>query len=145
MRRFLGILGILLLFGLVGGLAYSAGLAAAGVAPAAGAAAPDVVYPYWGWGFGWFGFGHLLFGLFFLFLIFGLLRFAFWGGRRRGFGPGYGPAWGHHMKGDPRETWIRDQLDEWHRSAHEAKPGSGSTPSTSGGAPTDGGSGQSTL
>src|SRR5207344_2954672 len=54
----LGVLGILLIFGLVAGIAYSAGLAAAGVVVAPGvtpAVVPAVGYAWYGGP--WFGFG----------------------------------------------------------------------------------------
>lgn len=90
-----------LILGGIAGIAYQAGLAAAGTAAgAAGTAA--AAYPYmwhpWGFGFGFFGF---LFPLLFLFLIFGLISAAFRGGR------------GHHY-------WDRSRMfDEWHKEAHE--------------------------
>jgi hypothetical protein len=103
----------LLLFGAVAGVAYEAGLAAAGAgAPGAATAA----YPYY-WHPGFFGFGFFgfLFPLLFLFLIFGLLRAAFGGGH---WGGGYGRRWG-----GPR------MLDEWHRELHEReKTGAGPGP-----------------
>jgi hypothetical protein len=65
---------------------------------------------YWGpygyhapFGFGFFGF---LFPLLFIFLIFALLRSAFWAGR-----------WGGHG------SWRADipsRFEEWHRRAHES-------------------------
>jgi len=73
---------------------------------------PSSVPPpyYWGpyyyhgpFGFGFFGF---LFPLVFLFLIFALLRSAFWAGR-----------WGGHG------SWRADipsRFEEWHRRAHES-------------------------
>lgn len=90
--------------------------------------------PGWGWhggpGSGIFG---LLFGLFFLFLLFGLIRAAF--GRGRGWGgPGGGGwggpgAWGNHERnGDrPRERQARDLHDSWHR---EQSGESGGSPSS---------------
>ena len=92
-----------LLFGGVAGVAYEMGLAAAG-AGAPGAAAGAYPY-YWHPGFFGFGFFGFLFPLFFLFLIFGLMRAAFGGGRWGG----YGRHWG----GGPR------MIDEWHRELHE--------------------------
>ena len=154
MRRIVGpilaLFGIFIVFGLVAGAAYTAGLGAAGVvvAPAGTAVAPVVAYPWYGLGF--FGFGHFLGFLLVVFLFLGLLRLAFGGGHRgrHGWGPGhgYGPAgprggwagWGadeRHPDGDPREAWIRGRLDDWHRSAHAADPSSaaGSGSSASGG------------
>lgn len=141
----LGLLGILVVIGLVGGLAYSAGLAAAGTVVVPGGAtavAPVVGYGYYGPWLG-FGFGHFL-GFLLVFILFiALLRFAFGAGRRgRGHGYGYGPGWGggwgpgygrgprgwgndpaeggadRHAADDPREAWIRSRLEEWHRAAH---------------------------
>jgi hypothetical protein len=75
-----------------------------------------------GWGYGWHG-GFSFFGflgtLFFIFLLFGLLRAAF--GRGRGWGPGRwggpgGPGgWDRH---DPRgwEGRAKEIHDEWHRT-----------------------------
>jgi hypothetical protein len=135
--RILAVLGILALVGLVTGLAYSAGLSAAGVA----------VHPaVYGFGLGFFGFGlfHFFGFILFLFLLLALLRVAFggrrgWGGRGgwgpygRGFGPGDGAGYGPGQTGptqpgsDPREAWIRGRLDDWHRSAHAGAP-TGPTP-----------------
>jgi hypothetical protein len=103
MRGFVIAILALVLFGAVGGIAYSMGLAAAGV-PAAGAA--PAMYPYyWHPGFMGFGFFGFLFPLLFLFLIFGLARAAFGGSRWHGYGRGWG--------GGPR------MLEEWHREYHE--------------------------
>lgn len=131
--RILAVLGILALIGLATGLAYTAGLNAAGVA----------VHPVYGIGLGFFGFGLFQFFGFilFLFVLFALLRVAFggrrgWGGRGGwgpyGYGPGgYGPGYPagtggpDQASGDPREAWIRGRLEEWHRAAHAA----GTTPS----------------
>ena len=83
--------------GIIANTAYQAGLSTAVTTAAANGAtvvAPVPAYGY-GYGYGWhpFGFGFgifgFVFGLFFLFLIFGLLRAIFWGGRR-----GWGPAAG---------------------------------------------------
>ncbi|GEM_PF-665740 len=163
MRHIIGpivaLFGILILVGLVGGAAYTAGLGAAAVAGGA-AAAPAVAYPWYGVPYIGFGFGHFLGFLLILFLVIGLLRLAFGGGHRRhggwghgygyghrpgdwgpgGWGPGSGPG-GTSDSGDPREAWIRGRLDDWHRSAHAAgtagstgttDPTSGPTPESSG-------------
>ena len=144
MRRIVGpilaLFGIFLVFGLVAGAAYTAGLGAAGVVvtPASGAVAPVVTYPWFGLPFFGFGFFHLIGFLLVVFLFFGLLRLAFGGGHRgrHGWGPGYGygpggrhggwgpgsDADGPHTGGDPREAWIRGRLDDWHRTAHAATP-----------------------
>lgn len=145
MRRIVGpilaLFGIFIVFGLVAGAAYMAGLGAAGVvvAPAGTAVAPAVAHAWYGLPF--FGFGHFLGLLLVVFLFLGLLRVAFGGGHRsrHGWGPGhgYGPAgprggWGsdeRHPDGDPREAWIRGRLDDWHRSAHAADPKASPDPS----------------
>lgn len=141
----LGVLGILLIFGLVAGIAYSAGLAAAGVVVAPGTTTTVVPVVGYAWyGGPWFGFGHFLAFLFVIVLIVALLRAAFgvgrrWGGPGWGYGPGYGRGYGRGRHGwdhdhgvagsggagtppggpvDPREAWIRARLDEWHRTAH---------------------------
>jgi hypothetical protein len=93
--------------------AYNAGLAT-GAAETAGAGA---TVPYRAWGYGWhpLGFGIGLFGLLgtllFVFVIFGLVRAVFWGGRgRRWDGPAGGGRW---------EGRAHDAFDDWHRRAHE--------------------------
>jgi len=114
---------------------YNAGVSegvaeAARVAQVAGDGAAVVYPPYvgpygyghgWGWhggpGFGIFGF---LFGLFFLFLLFGLLRAAFGGGRHWGGPGGWGPGgrggWGNGDHGEhPWERAARDRHEAWHR------------------------------
>ncbi len=110
--------GVLLLAGLVGVMAYNAGvqqgIVQSGkvvVAPAAPGAYP-YAYPYYGWhpwGFGFF-FGPLLL----MFLLFGVIRAAFWRAawHRHGMQAGCGP-WG--------------RFDEWHRQSHERMDG-GATP-----------------
>ena len=125
MGTFFRILAVVLLFGLVAAVGigiYNAGVSAGiasdyGSVIASGAPVPVTVYPGpyvghpWGWGFGFFG---ILFGIFFLFLIFGLIRAAFgWGhgGRYRGWGGPYGYDKDHHRG-------RRDYLDEWHREQH---------------------------
>ena len=125
--------------GIIANTAYQAGLSTAVTTAAANGAtvvAPVPAYGY-GYGYGWhpFGFGFgifgFIFGLFFLFLIFGLIRAIFWGGRR-GWGGGWGGP-GHH--GDARygrNPWIDrfgPSFEEWHRQAHE--PGSSNEPPAS--------------
>jgi hypothetical protein len=131
MHVFLRLLAFLLVIGLLigGGVAiYNAGVSAGiaadiGSTISSGDPAPVTVYPGpyvtqpWGWGFG--GFFGILFGIFFLFLLFGLLRAAFGWGR-----------WGHHRDwGDPgpgghpdRYRGYRSHLEDWHREQH-AEPG----------------------
>lgn len=142
-RGIFGFLAGLLAIGLLVGLGvgvYQAGIAQgivdAGRYPA-GAAVPVAGYG----GFGWHGgpgiFG-ILFGIFFLFLIFGLLRAAF--SRGRGYGPGWGyagyghgPGWGKGPGGESGfEGWREERerrLAEVHRRLHEetdgGAPGSG--------------------
>ena len=86
-------------------------------------------------GYGWHGgpgiFG-ILFGIFFLFLIFGLLRAAF--SRGRGYGPGwghgygYGPGWGRgagSVDGGP-SRWREERdrrIADLHRRLHEEESG----------------------
>ncbi len=127
--------------GLLVNAAYDAGVHTAvttAVDNGARVAAPVVVPPYgYGYGYGWhpFGWGFsifgVLFGLFFLFLIFGLIRAIFWGGRR-GWGPGGWGEPGHHANGGryDRNPWIErfgPSFEEWHRQAH----GSSTTPGSS--------------
>jgi hypothetical protein len=147
MRTFVSLVLGLVFLAVLGGIGVSiynagvsAGLAQAGTV-AAGAAAP---YAYWGggWGFPGFGFGFLglLFPIFFLFLIFGLIRAAVFGGRR-GWGPGYGHGW---HGGTGPDGWRSDReryLADMHRKMHEAEgtdPGSGPA---SGSGPTSGSAG----
>lgn len=130
----------------IGGGIYQAGIAQgivdAGRFPA-GSTVPVA-------GYGWHGPGifGLLFGLFFLFLLFGLARAAFggrgrgWGGGygfgygpRHGWGPGWGPGAGQGFEGGP-EAW-RDERDrriaDLHRRLHEAEGTSGSGGSSASG------------
>ena len=106
---FVAILAVLL-FGGVAAVAYQAGIMAAGAGVAAGttavAAYPYHFYPFFGFGFGFLGF---LFPLFFLFLLFGLARAAFGGGRH----------W------DPYSE-RRRMHEQWHREMTD-RPGSGTT------------------
>lgn len=116
----------------IGGGMYQAGLAQgivdAGRFPA-GATVPVA-------GYGWHGPGifGLLFGLFFLFLLFGLARAAFsrgrgWGpGSGHGDGPGSGWGRGGWGEGGP-EAWREERerrMADLHRRLHETedKPGS---------------------
>jgi hypothetical protein len=124
----------------VGAGIYQAGVVqgvaqAATVAPGTAVAVPAYGYG-WGWGFGFHWIFGLFFGLFFLFLIFGLIRAAF--GRGRGWGPGGGRGgWGYGYgpgSGDP-EAWRAERdrrMSEMHRRLHELEdqpgsPGSGSS------------------
>lgn len=128
-RGILGFLFGLVVVGILVGLGvgvYQAGIAQgivdAGRFPA-GAAVPVAGYGWHG-GPGIFG---ILFGIFFLFLIFGLLRAAF--SRGRGDGPGwghgygYGPGWGRGPGGEARPDPWREERDrriaDLHRRLHE--------------------------
>ena len=135
MRGFFGFIAFLLLIGLVAAVGvgiYNAGVSA-GIASdigsqiSSGAQVP-IVYtgPYvgqpWGGGIGFFG---ILFGIFLLFLIFGLIRAAFgWGHYGRHRGGGEYKSWGHHY-GGPNEY-----LDQWHRESHgeQAEPPKADSP-----------------
>jgi hypothetical protein len=123
--------------GFIAQTAYQAGLSTAITTAAADAPDGSVVtpvapgaYPYgygygpgWGWGHGGFSIFGFIGALLVIFLIFGLLRAAFWrGGGGRGWG---GPGrWGDH---DHRGR-FQETFDDWHRQAHD-RP-SGSTPPT---------------
>ncbi|MEA2608502.1 MAG: hypothetical protein QOJ75_745 [Chloroflexota bacterium] len=137
--------------GLVANAAYQAGLNTAVTTAVAsgGTVAPVVVPPYgYGYGYGWhpFGFGFgifgLLFTLFFVFIVFGLIRAILFGGRRgwgRGgwggpgrwggpTGPGSqgGPGDHGHGKGygNPWMDRFGPSFEEWHRQAHSSEPSS---------------------
>ena len=115
--------------GFIAVTAYQAGLGTAvATAVAEGGAtvvAPIAPYGY-GYGYGWHGGGFGFFGflgtLFFLFLVFGLIRaIAFRGGPGRG---GRGRGWGGPggwSNGDPDHVRGRfaEGFDEWHRRAHD--------------------------
>jgi hypothetical protein len=116
-RNFLAILLTLLLVAAVigaGTYVYNAGvtqgLAQSGkLSGPDGTVAPYVYGPYPHFGFWPFG---LIGGLFFLFLLFGLLRLIFWRGQR---------GWG--WRGDP-ERWkdhVPPMIEEWHRKMHESQ------------------------
>ncbi|HSL76819.1 MAG TPA: hypothetical protein VK867_07735 [Candidatus Limnocylindrales bacterium] len=114
--------------GFIAQTAYQAGLSTAITTAAANAPDGSVVtpvapgaYPYgYGYGPGW-GHGFSIFGflgtLLVIFLIFGLLRAAFWRGGgwgRHGYwgGPGQG-TWEHHPRNRFHQTF-----EDWHREAH---------------------------
>jgi len=148
MRRTIAI-GLLIALLVIGGgviatAAYQVGLNVAVTTAVADGGTVVAPVPAYGWGYGpgygWhpFGFGFgifgLLFGLFFLFIIFGLIRAIFWGGRR-GWGPGgwggpgsWGGPGGRGGPGNGGESpfehnrWIErfgPGFEEWHRRAHE--------------------------
>jgi hypothetical protein len=114
MRRGMAI--VVLLLVVLGGVAIGIGSYNAGVShgltqAATGAQVVRVVGP----GFGFFPFGLLFFPLFF-FLIFGLLRGAFFGRRWRGYGPGRSHS--EHWEKGPGA-----RFEEWHRRDHEQVAG----------------------
>lgn len=128
--------------GVIANTAYQAGVSTAVTNAVSDGATVVTQVPAYGYGYGYgpgwhpFGFGFgifgLLFGLFFLFIIFGLIRAIFWGGRR-GWGPGgWGGSGGWNEPGGPggpgnhshyeRNPWIErfgPSFEEWHRHAHE--------------------------
>src|SRR5437867_10187322 len=106
MRGTVGIIVTLVIAALVGVGAYQLGVSQ-GLATTGTPVAPVAYYhPFFGFGF--FGF---LFPLLFIFLIFGLLRAAWWGGR----------GWhGGYRYGD-----YRTRIEELHREMHGEKPTSG--------------------
>jgi hypothetical protein len=132
MRRGFGFVGLLvtvILFVIVGAIAYNVGWSD-GVnthLPAAtqGDGAPYYYGPhYWGGGFGFFG---LFWFLLILFGIFWLFRIAFfgrrmWGGGGWGYKGGFGPGHGHGIP-----PGIDERMQEWHKRAHGEQP-SGTTP-----------------
>ena len=111
---------LVLLLGVVAGVAYQvgasvayqAGAVAGGATGTAAAATGVAAYPYFwpAFGFGLFPFFGFLFPLLFIFLIFGMVRAVFGSGH----GHGYARGWG-----GPR------MFDEWHREAHERGTGKG--------------------
>lgn len=144
MRGFFGFLFSLILIGVVVSLGvgvYQAGIAQgivdAGRYPAA-AAVPVAGYGWQGPGF--FG---ILFGIFFLLLVFGLIRAAFFRGRYDG------PGWGHHGHGwgpgwskgpgsgdGGRESWREERdrrIADLHKRLHEEGDGGTSGSSSSSG------------
>lgn len=123
-RGFLRLLAALILVAVAIGLgtaAYNAGVTAglseAAQSAASGAPVTVVPYgygPYWHgpWGFGFFG---IIFWIFGIFLVFGLLRAIFGWGRWSGRGPGgWGPRGGR-----------REMVEEWHRELHRQDEGGG--------------------
>ena len=148
MRAIAGLFFTILFVGVliaIGDGIYTAGVAQgivdAGRVPA-GAAVGVAGY---GWGFHGFGFFGLLVPLFFLFLLFGIIRAIFgFGGRGRGWShdhDGYGyRGWGDGPKGGPggwREERERRMAD-MHRRLHEEEAASGG--SSTGGASSGSGS-----
>ena len=74
-------------------------------------------YPMYGHHGFFFPFGAICGSIFFLFLIFGLMKMVFFGGmRHRGWeGHKHGP-WGRHW-----ENGVPPMFEEWHKHAHEEK------------------------
>jgi hypothetical protein len=110
----------------------TAGLAQSG-AVAGGAVAPYIAYGGWHAGFIGFGFLGLLFPILFLFLIFGLIRAAIFGGRR-GWGHG-GQGWHGGSGPDGWRSERERYLSDLHRRLHETEatnPGSGTSGSGTG-------------
>ena len=125
----------------VAATAYQAGLTTAVAQIPAGSATvvAPVVIPAYGYGFGHPGFGFLGFlgTIFFLILVFGLLRAIF--GRGRGHGHGWGPggpggpggAVSHGGPGGPcgpdgQNPWqarANQRFEAWHREAHGGPTG----------------------
>jgi hypothetical protein len=125
----------------LGAVVYNAGVSAGlaahsdvvinpGAYPGVGPVGPYVGYG-WGYGHG-FGFFGFLGTLFFIFVIFALLRAAF--GRGRGWGPGRG--WDHSDHQGPRDRWrgdpwasrVREIHDELHRQEPSSKDPQGDQP-----------------
>jgi hypothetical protein len=117
--------------GIIANTAYQAGVnTAVTTAVSTGGAVAPVVVPAYAYGYGWhpFGFGFgifgLLFTLFFVFIVFGLLRAIFFGRHRR-WGPGgWGGPGSHGLgQGSDRNPWIErfgPTFEEWHRRAHDS-------------------------
>ncbi len=114
--------------GLIATSAYQAGVnTAVTTATASGATVvAPVIVPAYGYGWHAFGFGFGIFGffaaLFFLFIVFALIRAILWRGgpgRRGGWG---GPGW-HGHDGSRWETRAHDTFDDWHRRAHDGTSG----------------------
>ena len=140
--------------GLIANAAYQAGVntAVTTAVSTGGTVAPLVVPAYgYGYGYGWhpfgFGFGFgifgLLFTLFFVFILFGLIRAILFGGRRR-WGPG---GWAGHggwggpgsQGGHDRNPWIErfgPTFEEWHRRAHSSESSNEPPASNQGSNPT---------
>jgi hypothetical protein len=130
-RGIFGVLAAIVVVAVVAGIGigvYNAGVSegvaeAARLAQAAGESPAAVVYPPYighpGYGYGWgggFGFFGILFGILFLFLIFGLIRAAFgWG--RWGGGGGRGPG-GWESR--------NERIAEMHRELHKRDEPQGS-------------------
>ncbi len=122
--------------GIIASAAYQVGLTTAIATTVTDTGATVVVppvhaygYPGYGYGPGWGGPGFGIFGflgaILFLFIIFGLIRAAFFrGGGRRWGGPGGPGGWGG--PGSPGyDRWqgrAKEVFDDFHKEAHSADP-----------------------
>jgi hypothetical protein len=121
--------------GIIATTAYQAGLNTAVTTAGDGATVVTPVVHTYGYGYGWHPFGWIfgfLATLFFLFVVFALLRAIFWRGGRRGGGPGWGGGgWYGYGKGpnghghSPWEARAHETFDDWHRHAHGDAPATG--------------------
>jgi hypothetical protein len=142
MRTFFTFIASLIALSILAGIGlgiYNAGVAQgiveAGRIPA-GAAVP-IGYGYgYGWG-GGFGFLGLLFPIFFVFVIFAIIRGVSGHGRRWGRGWDGGPGGYRGGYGEGREHWVADM----HRRLHESDAGEGANPTGSTGETRSSGSG----
>ena len=118
--------------GIVAATAYQAGVSTTVTQAATDGATVvnPVVVPAYGYGWHPFGFGFGFFGflftLFFLFIVFGLIRALFWGGRGRG-GHWGGPGWDPEARRAHFESRFHGTFEDWHRQAHDAPAGPTST------------------
>lgn len=130
----------------IGGGIYQAGVAQgivdAGRVPA-GAAVGYI--GGFGWGFHPFGFLGLLFPLFFLFLLFGIIRAIFGFGRGRGWSHRHDGGYGWYGKGGyGPDSWREERerrMAELHQRLHDEEAARGSNP----GGTSTGGSGTSST
>ncbi len=125
--------------GIVATTAYQAGLnTAVTTAVASGGTVVTPVLPAYayGAGYGWhpfgfgFGFFGFLFTLFFLLLVFGLIRAIVFGGRRHG-GHWGDPGWDRDARRSRFESRFHGTFEDWHRQAHDAPTGPPTNPPTS--------------
>lgn len=149
MRAIAGFLFTLLFVGVliaIGGGIYQAGVAQ-GIVDAGRVPAGAAVGYIGGWGFHPFGFLGLLFPLFFLFLLFGIIRAIFGFGRGRGWSHrhGYGDGSWYGKGGYGPDGWREERerrMAELHQRLHDEEAARGSNPgSTSTGGPTTGAAG----
>jgi hypothetical protein len=138
MRRILPAILLVAVLALGGGLiwatAYQAGQSTVVTTATAsgGSAVAPVVVPAYGYGYGWhpFGFGFGIFGffatLFFVFVVFALIRAIVWRGghgRRGGWGGGWGgPGAAGGPGRSPWEARAHETFEDWHRRAHGDAP-----------------------